>query len=209
MVTLALAAICMFCFIFIPSSYFVLDPTYFPGAFWWITSITYQFFHANKEHIFGNLCFGFPWLIYLEFWLKERARKICDVWIWGGVFGGALQSLLVHSALIGASISLSAIAGYSAFRPGKRTQLRAFLQCYVVGDMLSNLFSALTSHAHIGFWGHLGGYAYGVLAALLSARKQSSPIAKPNSSGGPLSAFGHTFVPQHGSPERSKNNGSL
>lgn len=180
MASLSLLVLCLFSFLFVNQGFLIVSTSDFPNFMYFINLITYQFGHANKAHILGNILLGFPWLFYLEFKLKEKASKVFDVFIWGGVAGGLLQNYISHGALIGASASLSAVAGYAAFKQGKLTELRVFLLLVVLANIMANWIAAFAGADGVGHWGHLGGYFYGIGAALWPSVRAS---LLPHSSG--------------------------
>lgn len=151
-------------------------PSYF--ALWvrepW-TILTYMFMHTHPLHLLMNML----WLAWFGYILLDvfSTRRLCTLYIGGGVAGGALYLCVLSAAgvhdfrLLGASASVLAIMTAAAvLMPSYRVHL------FFIGDVkLKWIALCMILLAFLGLGGgnsggeiaHLGGAAYGLVAALI------------------------------------------
>ena len=162
------------------------------------TLFTSMFVHAGWLHIIGNMYF--LWLFGRA--IEQRLGRILFIALYfcAGIAGGLLQSALTPDYLadipcIGASGAIAGILGaYLILYPWEKVSCIyfSFAMRYATSIGLSGIwvlgswfllqfvnalwFSSQTSEASVGFWAHIGGFAFGALAAAIP--KYSAAISK-------------------------------
>lgn len=158
-----------------------------PFRFWAL--LTHQFLHANLEHIAGNMA-GL-WLIgpHLEEGLGRRRYLL---YYFGAGFAGGILQLLIgwftsetqaRMPLIGASGAIFGLLGVFAVRFW-RTKVRLFVAFAVPAIWAVALFAGLqlwsglselgATGGGVGYWAHVGGFAFGAGLALATKVKDES-----------------------------------
>lgn len=160
----------------------------------WQNSITYQFLHANRNHLLGNSLFFMLLGSYLEPIIGSAAFLL--VFLTSGVIGAQVYSLLggvSATPMIGASGSVSGIVGlFGTMFWRKPVRFYYFimpLQGYcgfvylpawlilihrIILDMTGYFSSVEEIGDPIAFTTHLGGLLTGVLLALFIFRRRES-----------------------------------
>jgi membrane associated rhomboid family serine protease len=151
--------------------------------------LTSLFVHANGAHLIRNM-------LFLAFfgWYVERVLspwRFLLLYVLGGLFAGlthwlmtlTVQPALYRESLVGASGAISALVGYFALRFyrvrvrlvwsqlsrwGIAVPLWVAVLLWVGWQGVGAVLSAGAEHPdEIGYWAHLGGFAFGLVLALL------------------------------------------
>ncbi|MBI4176883.1 MAG: rhomboid family intramembrane serine protease [Candidatus Aenigmarchaeota archaeon] len=154
-------------------------PYLFPSAFAVATIFTSMFLHAGIDHIFGNM--WYLWIFGDNVEDKTGRIKFFVLYVLSGVIAALVQYLVDPSSnipSIGASGAVSGILGsYLVMFPKARitTSMGYWLSetpaWFVIGFwFLIQLFFGAASLAgyqgsNVAFWAHIGGFAFGYLAA--------------------------------------------
>lgn len=155
----------------------------------WFTPFTSLFVHANLAHLIRNL-------LFLAFfgWYVERVlapARLLLLYLLGGLVAvlthwlmvAVLQPMLYRDSLVGASGAISALVGYFAIRFyrvrvrlvwsqvsrwGLTVPMWLAVLLWVVWQGMGAILSAGAEHpVEVGYWAHLGGFAFGLALALL------------------------------------------
>lgn len=150
---------------------------------------TSLFVHANLPHLMRNLLFlaFFGWYVervlapprFLLLYLLGGLTAVLTHWL----MTLAVQPALYRESLVGASGAISALVGYFAIRFyrvrvrlvwsqvsrwGFAVPMWAAVLLWVVWQGWGAVWSAGVEHpVEIGYWAHLGGFAFGLMLALL------------------------------------------
>ena len=158
-----------------------------PFRFW--TLLTHQFLHGGIEHLAGNMA-GL-WLIgpHLEEGLGRKRYLI--YYLGAGLSGGLLQLLIglwgsesqARIPLIGASGAIFGLLGVFAIRFW-RTKVRLFVVFFIPAIWAVVLFAGLqlwsgiaeigSTGGGVGYWAHVGGFAFGCGLAVATQVKDES-----------------------------------
>ncbi|MBI1972187.1 MAG: rhomboid family intramembrane serine protease [Candidatus Aenigmarchaeota archaeon] len=159
-------------------------PYYFPSLYAVITVFTSMFLHAGFDHIFGNM--WYLWIFGDN--VEDRLGRLRFLFLY--VVSGAAAALVQYATdpssttpSIGASGAVSGILGfYMVLFPQARITTSAG---YWVGQtpawlvigfwFLIQLFFGVATLAgyggsNVAFWAHIGGFAFGYLAAKLAKK---------------------------------------
>jgi len=143
---------------------------------------TYQFLHADWEHLLLNMLFLYVFGNSLE----DRLGPIgyLAFYIAGGVFAGFGYCLLRDNPILGASGAIAAVTGaYLALFPLSRVTI-AFLFVYffdvssifVIGlSVAVDLFYQLSGAGGVAYLAHLAGYAFGFTIGMTLLRVRILP----------------------------------
>ncbi len=150
-------------------------------AFEWWNLITYQFLHDPNSiwHLVGNMFF--LWTFGLAAEARLGRVRFLLAYLIGGAIAGAAQILVSHGAVIGASGSVSTVAGlFIALFPGANIYglsllglgivaipASFFIMLYVAIDLVDALLE-ITSvrQSSVGNFAHLAGMAFGIALGL-------------------------------------------
>ncbi len=151
-------------------------------AFEWWNLITYQFLHDPNSmwHLLGNMFF--LWTFGLAAEARLGRLRFLAAYLLGGAIAGAAQILVSHGAVIGASGSVSTVAGlFIALFPGANIYglsliglgvvaipASFFIMLYVAIDLVDALLE-ITSvrRSSVGNFAHLAGMAFGIALGLV------------------------------------------
>ncbi len=154
-----------------------------------LTLFTSLFVHASLPHLIRNM-------VFLAFfgWYVERVLsplRFLSLYLLGGLMAVlthwlmtlTVQPALYRESLVGASGAISALVGYFALRFyrvrvrlvwsqvsrwGLAVPMWVAVLLWVVWQGLGAILSAGVEHpVEIGYWAHLGGFAFGLMLALL------------------------------------------
>jgi membrane associated rhomboid family serine protease len=126
--------------------------------------LTYQFLHANVDHLYFNMCF----LIYFVTSIEKNYKYpiLLYNFLIFGVFAGITHLLLSPSQfpLIGASGSVMGISVLAAL-----LSRSWFIKFFVFAFVLSDIFCIILPSAdNIAYWAHIGGSLSALLTYLLN-----------------------------------------
>lgn len=166
------------------------------GDKWSLALMTHQFLHAGVWHLVFNMLF----LWVLGCVLEERyGAGMVVVYLFGGAAGALAQAAFSpfegSAVMVGASGAVSALLGLALFRfPGARvtifyllavtlmprtgtfeSPLWFFAPLWLLNQVLMALLTHDTSFAGVGNAAHLGGFAFGALAAFLLPPRREAP----------------------------------
>jgi len=134
---------------------------------------TYQFLHADWEHLLVNMLF--LWVFGNS--LEDRLGPIgyLSFYLGGGVFAGLGYSLLRDAPMLGASGAIAAVTGaFLALVPLSRVTI-AFLFLYffdvssmfvILLSVAFDLFYQLSGASGVAYLAHLSGYLFGFCVAM-------------------------------------------
>ena len=181
------------------------------------TLVTYMFTHENFLHLFINIL----WLLWFGGILLQRLadRQLAWLYLGGGLCGGLLY-MACHplfpsfyggpSLLLGASASVLAMMSAAALLMPDYT-----LHLFFLGDVkLKWMAVAMIVLAFLGLGGgntggeiaHIGGVAYGLMAALFLKRKKRQPRRREPRRRNPFRKMRSAAdVPAHNAVEREKS----
>lgn len=155
------------------------------------TLFTSLFLHGGWMHLIGNMMF--LWIFGDNIEVTVGNVRFALFYIIGGIFGAAVHSYLYAGSdvpCIGASGAISAALGaYLILFPSSKIKILffifvfrvsafAFLGLWIVQQLLEGwaaIGPATGNTAGIGYWAHIGGFAYGFvfgLIILLSSRRK-------------------------------------
>lgn len=156
-----------------------------------LTLVTSLFLHGGWMHLIGNMMF--LWIFGDNIEVTVGNLRFALFYILGGIFGAAVHSYLYAGSdipCIGASGAISAALGaYLILYPSSKIKILffifvfrvsafAFLGLWIVQQLIGGwaAIGPRTSNiAGIGYWAHIGGFAYGFvfgLIILMSSRKK-------------------------------------
>ncbi len=157
------------------------------GFVWW-NMFSYQFLHDPNGmwHLLGNMFF--LWTFGLAAEARVGRVRFLLAYLLGGALAGVAQILVSHGSVIGASGSVSTVAGlFIALFPGARVYglsliglgivaipASFFIILYVAIDVVDALLEVTgIRRSSIGNFAHLAGMAFGIgVAFALLAMKQ-------------------------------------
>jgi membrane associated rhomboid family serine protease len=139
--------------------------------------LTYQFLHADIWHLLGNMLFLYVFGNNLNEKIGNAAYL--TFYLTGGVLAGCGQVLTTGAPTLGASGSISAVAGlFFVLLP--RANIRVFLWIFFYMDILEipgmwfvlfsvakDLVEGLLPHSPVAHWAHLTGNVSGVAIGFL------------------------------------------
>lgn len=155
------------------------------------TLFTSLFLHGGWMHLIGNMMF--LWIFADNIEVTVGNLRFAIFYLLGGIFGAVVHSYLyVVSSIpcIGASGAISAALGaYLILFPSSKIKVLFFLFVFRISAfaflglwIVQKLFAGwaaigfdTTNTSGIGYWAHIGGFAYGFifgLGVLLNSRKK-------------------------------------
>jgi membrane associated rhomboid family serine protease len=153
----------------------------------WVTPFTGMFLHASWLHLAGNMLF--LWVFGDNVEDAMGSARYVVFYLASGFAGAMLYALMAQTSqapLIGASGSIAGIiAAYMILYPRARILGLAFTYIplripavWMLGVwFLLQLFAALTSAgADVGWWAHVGGFAFGALLTPVLRRRDTGPV---------------------------------
>lgn len=138
----------------------------FDGQFF--TLFTYMFLHGNLLHLIANM--WFLWVFGDNLEARLGGLKFLAFYLLCGLGAGVVYALAMsnpNAEVIGASGAISGVlGGYLVLFP--RNKIRTFFisppaVIYVFIWFLYQLFSATGTDTSIAYWGHIGGFVFGLL----------------------------------------------
>jgi membrane associated rhomboid family serine protease len=159
-----------------------------PNKSWWQSVFVAMFLHAGWVHIGGNMLF--LWIFGNN--VEDRVGVVAYLLLYfaGGIAASALQSVIGPNSVIpnlGASGAIAAVLGaYLVMFPRARVLTLVFFIFITVIELPSvvvlgawfilQLFSGVGSlgsqvNGGVAYWAHVGGFALGVVAALVLFRR--------------------------------------
>lgn len=162
------------------------------------TLVTSTFLHAGWIHLIGNMMF--LWIFADNIEITVGNIKFAVFYILGGIFGAALHSYLFPQSqipCIGASGAVSAALGaYFVLYPASKIRIFffffifrisafVFLGLWILQQLLDGWASIAPQAAdtvNVGYWAHIGGFAYGFVFGLsvLIKRKYRTASGRPS-----------------------------
>ena len=149
----------------------------------WMTFFTGMFLHANWLHLAGNLLF--LWVFGDNVEDAMGSLRYVVFYVAAGIAGAMLYAVMApdsQAPLIGASGGIAGvIAAYLILYPRARVFGLAFTYipirvpaAWILGAwFLLQIFSALTAkESDVGWWAHVGGFAFGAVAVPLLRRRK-------------------------------------
>lgn len=141
------------------------------GRTW--TLVTAMFLHGGLLHIGFNML----WLRRIGPWVEELfdASRFFLIYILSGVFGGLLTSFVGTSFYVGASGAIFGLFGALIYYGRSRGGVfgSAVFRTMLIWALIGLGFGFLSDN--IDNWGHVGGFAAGVLLALLLGYEERRP----------------------------------
>ena len=147
-----------------------LDPVQISVAHY----VTYQFLHANAMHLAGNMLF--LWVFGNS--VEDRLGKVGYLlfYLAGGVMAGLGHVIIETAPVVGASGSVSAVAGaFLVLFAGTRMTVVFFfimIGAFEVSSIVvllfqigKDLFGQAFTDSNVAHLAHLSGYAFGILVA--------------------------------------------
>ncbi len=147
-----------------------------PGQSPWWTYLTYAFLHGNIAHVLFNMLALFVFGPDVE----DRLGKIgfLALYLVGGVGAGVAHAQLSQSQVVGASGAIAAVIGaFLVFFPF--VQIKTLIFFFIIGmfyltawwyialTMFLDLIGFARSDSNVAYGAHLGGYAFGMLVAMV------------------------------------------
>lgn len=138
----------------------------FDGQFF--TVFTAIFLHGNIWHLMANM--WFLWVFGSNLESRLGTFKFLAFYLLCGIGGSIIYALAMadpNAAVIGASGAISGVlGGYLVLFP--RNKIRTFfvsipVVVYIFFWFLYQLFSAGKVDTSIAYWGHIGGFVFGIL----------------------------------------------
>jgi membrane associated rhomboid family serine protease len=161
----------------------------------WLQLVTFNFLHSSSHHFVVNAYVMLIAGVAIERHCGPRAMLF--VWLAGGMASGIVHLMVfpdTDRSLIGASGAICALLGAALvvgwhwglpvrFRLGGRTYFRVRLPAVIGVYMalqvygLFNMANSTLASTSVATWVHVGGFGFGVLAALalLVIRRTTSP----------------------------------
>jgi len=163
----------------------------------WETALTAMFLHASFLHIFGNMLF----LAIFGPSVEDAMGRLryCAFYVLGGIVALAAQVLSApgsSSPTLGASGAIAAVlGGYLLMYPRAKVLTLVFIVFFVtlievpavllLGFWLleqlylglEGLSSSVGGGEGVAYFAHIGGFAFGLLAIRMFARRRSTPRA--------------------------------
>jgi len=149
----------------------------------WLTVFTSMFLHGGFLHILGNMWYFWIFGNNIEDYLGTA--KFMIFYLLGGVAAALTQVAVSPSSkvpVIGASGAIAAVMGaYFYLFPRSRVKTLVFIFFFItfieipahfflliwIVMQLSSAFMSFGAASGVAFWAHVGGFVFGLLAAML------------------------------------------